>query len=382
MQEHDFEPTPGLPQALPGGEQILWQGSASAESLARHTFHVRKLALYFIALLALRIVLRIADGMAFADAVAGSIGLAVLAGGALTVLLVYARAAARRSMFTVTSKRIVVRCGLAVPVTVNLPFASLESADLRLHNDGSGDFAIRTEANSRVSYVLLWPFVKPWRWMRVQPVLRGVPDAEAVSTLISSAFAEHLASDQPVPVEAEEAPRAEPRRWRPYPTIPLAAAASLIVIALVAVAWMRITGEVPGMEQSYEIAASVDLVFEDREDGAVVVIAADSGDVIDTLEPGTNGFVRGALRSFARHRRTVDAGTEVPFSIRRTSAGRLLIHDLATGQEIDLRAFGETNAGAFERFLDIATVEPVAMDAEAATDDSDVVALTRQEAIQ
>ena len=142
---------------------------------------MRKLALYFVALLVLRVVLRIVDGMGFAEAVAGSIGLAVLAGAALTVLLLYARAAAKASMFTVTNKRVVVRCGLAVPVTVNLPFASLESADLRLHKDGSGDFAIRTEASSRVSYVLLWPFVKPWRWMRVQPVLRGVPDAHETS---------------------------------------------------------------------------------------------------------------------------------------------------------------------------------------------------------
>jgi putative photosynthetic complex assembly protein len=83
----------------------------------------------------------------------------------------------------------------------------------------------------------------------------------------------------------------------------------------------------------------------------VAVIDAADGRVIDLLQPGTNGFIRGTLRSFTRARRAIDAGREVPFSLQRTETGRLLLSDVVTGQSIDLRAFGTTNAEAFGRFL-------------------------------
>ena len=105
--------------------------------------------------------------------------------------------------------------------------------------------------------------------------------------------------------------------------------------------------------------------------------------IIDTLEPGTNGFVRGALRSLARERRAHDIGEEVPFSIRRTASGRVLLYDPATDRVIDLRAFGPTNRGAFERFLDKSkndhVAEEVSPDADAAETGVAAVALTQQE---
>ena len=45
--EHEFEAAPGLPEALPAGERLLWQGSPDWKSLAVHVFHVRTLAVYF-----------------------------------------------------------------------------------------------------------------------------------------------------------------------------------------------------------------------------------------------------------------------------------------------------------------------------------------------
>ena len=37
--EHDDEPQNGLPEALPAGERLLWQGSPDWRVLARHGFH-------------------------------------------------------------------------------------------------------------------------------------------------------------------------------------------------------------------------------------------------------------------------------------------------------------------------------------------------------
>ena len=55
--EHEFEAAPGLPEALPAGERILWQGSPDWKLLAAEAFHVRRLSLYFALMIALQAVM-------------------------------------------------------------------------------------------------------------------------------------------------------------------------------------------------------------------------------------------------------------------------------------------------------------------------------------
>ena len=52
--EHDFEAVRGLPEPLPPGETLLWQGAPDWRVLARHGFHLRQLVGYFGVILALR----------------------------------------------------------------------------------------------------------------------------------------------------------------------------------------------------------------------------------------------------------------------------------------------------------------------------------------
>jgi putative photosynthetic complex assembly protein len=94
------------------------------------------------------------------------------------------------------------------------------------------------------------------------------------------------------------------------------------------------------------------LRFEDRPDGAVAVIDADSGRLLDTLQ-GEQGFLRGALRALARERRLRAVGAEPPFELSARSDGRLTLTDPSTGQRLDLEAFGPTNAGVFARLLSL-----------------------------
>ena len=369
MLEHDYEPAPGLPESLPRDEHALWQGGSDARSLALGTFHIRKLAVYFAVLLGLRLAFQLLDGVALADALSGVAILALFAAFALGLMSLYATLVARSTMFTITNRRIVIRCGVAVPMTVNLPYSRIDAVDVRERADGSGEIAVLPERLSRVSYVLLWPMVKPWRWLRVQPVLRGLHDVASVASIV----AEAIAADAGDVTQNDRAARSGAtgavdagrsrgwREWARYPTLPLAAASSLVVIAVVAVALSRISGV--GMDAGSDtvpepIVAAIELLFEDREDGSVIVIDAADGRVIDQLEPGTNGFLRSTLRSFVRARRAVDAGPGQPFSVQRTDTGRLLLSDSATGRSVDLWAFGTTNAEAFGRFLSLRGEQP------------------------
>ncbi len=384
MHEHDDEPVVGLPQELPEGERILWQGRSEFSSLALTTMHIRKVAVYFAALLALRIALALKDGQALIDAVSGSIVLLVLAVVAIGLLAYYAQRAAAATMFTITNQRVVMRCGVAVSVTVNLPFAIIDAADLRLHKDGSGDISIRTDRSSRASYVLLWPMVKPFRWFDVRPVLRGIRNAESVAKTLATALADYAADAAARPVSdpsTDDSAPAPRRGWSLHP--PLAAASALIVFAIVAVSMYQLSDRGNGDLLLEPAIESVDLWFEDQEGGAVTVIDANSGRVVDVVAPETNGFLRGALRSLARERRASDIGSEIPFSVRKMASGSIVLHDPATGRVIDLRAFGPTNQEAFARFLEISAKDQIAdggpSEADAAETGVAAVALTQQE---
>lgn len=359
MLEHDYEPTPGMPQALPEGERVLWQGPAQFRRVALSTFHVRKLAVYFGALIMASVAYDIATGADAAAMTASAATFALLAAIALGLLTLYARLVAKATMYTVTNRRVVMRTGVAVPVTVNLPFSRIERAALRTHDDDTGEIAIVPDGSGRASYVLLWPLVKPFRWLRVQPVMRGVEDASHVAGILAEQLSLQAAT-APEPDTAKEPPKPEAKSagwtFRPYPTIPMAAAASLVVFALVAVTWGQLSDvpTPPGAESRPEPVAAVSLFFDDRDDGSVVVTEADSGVVLDVLEPGSNGFLRGAMRTLVGARRASDMGRETPFLLEQMPNGQLLLSDPATHRYIDLRAFGPTNAEAFGRFIELA----------------------------
>ena len=94
-----------------------------------------------------------------------------------------------------------------------------------------------------------------------------------------------------------------------------------------------------------------DIRFEDRADGTVAVIAAEDGRVIETMSPGTNGFVRIVMRGLARDRYANGLDEGPPFTLTRWADGRLTISDTVTDRRIELTGFGKDNVNAFANLL-------------------------------
>jgi putative photosynthetic complex assembly protein len=131
------------------------------------------------------------------------------------------------------------------------------------------------------------------------------------------------------------------------------AAAALILFALAAVTTVRLTG-VGGAHMTLPAAVeSRDLRFEDGEKGAVLVFDANDLQLVDTLAPGSNGFIRVVMRGLARERRLGDIGAEPPFRLTRYVGGQITLTDTSTGKQIDLGAFGSTNTEAFARLMNL-----------------------------
>jgi putative photosynthetic complex assembly protein len=143
----------------------------------------------------------------------------------------------------------------------------------------------------------------------------------------------------------------EQHTTRPFPRGPLLGAGGVVLLALVLASLSRFTGigAVP-----VEPAAPIEtrtLRFEDRPDGSVVVLQAVSRTVIETLDPGTNGFVRGVMRGLARERKLKGLSDEAPFELILWDDQRLSLRDTATGREIELVSFGITQLETFARML-------------------------------
>jgi hypothetical protein len=195
VNEHDNEPVPGLPARLPAGESILWQGAPSWRGLMRRAYHVDVVAGYFMLLFAWSIASSL-QSHASAIATLRAAGLlAALATGALGMLVLFAWLTHRTTLYTITTRRVVLRFGIALPMTINLPFRLVASAGLKLHADASGDIPLALSGSQRVAYLILWPHVRPWRLAKAEPMLRGVPDAERVARILARALA--AAAEQP-----------------------------------------------------------------------------------------------------------------------------------------------------------------------------------------
>ena len=184
-----FEPIPGLPEHLPEGERILWQGTPRWSGLANHVLHAKPLALYCAILLGWLVVSGASDGKG-GLLVLQSLGIPLLLVGALfAILFAVAYGLARSTIYTITDRRVVMRFGMAVPITINLPFAEIETAALKQHGDGTGDIPLAIKGNDKLAWLHLWPHARPWRLIKPEPMLRSLPEVDKVAALLANAMA-------------------------------------------------------------------------------------------------------------------------------------------------------------------------------------------------
>jgi hypothetical protein len=189
--EHEFEAAPGLPEALPPGEKILWQGAPHWTTLALRAYHVRGLAIYFGVLLIWRLAVLFADGAPEQPDANAYLVLGVLAGLALAtlgVVCLIAWLASRTTLYTITNRRVVMRLGVVLCITFNLPFPVIETVALRRYGKTGGDLALRLKRPNKIAIFHLWPHARPWRLAEPEPMLRALTDAPAAGEILARAM--------------------------------------------------------------------------------------------------------------------------------------------------------------------------------------------------
>ena len=95
---------------------------------------MRKVALYFAGIIALQAALRLANGATVSEAVNAVPVLSLLGVlGVLPILTGLAWLSAKTTSYTLTSKRVLMRVGMALPVIINIPYPPCGQRLLRSH---------------------------------------------------------------------------------------------------------------------------------------------------------------------------------------------------------------------------------------------------------
>src|SRR6056297_780489 len=190
-----FEPVKGLPERPPEGEEILWQGRPDWWALTRESLSLYWVLGYFVVLAAWRFGSMI-DQVPFTTAFAASFPFIILGGIVGLLLAVIAFVQARATVYTITNRRVAMRIGAALTVTLNLPYTQIGSANLDLRKSGTGTIAFDLLGDTRISYLVCWPHVRPWRISPTQPALRCIPDARRIAAMISEAAQARVSTPQ------------------------------------------------------------------------------------------------------------------------------------------------------------------------------------------
>ena len=186
--KHDFNQFKELPSPLPAGERVIWQGKPSFSGLALRSFHIREVAIYFGLLLTWRLWSNWSQGIPAGEAITSALWLIVPATGGIGVLAGLAWLFQRAACYTITSRRILFQFGVALPMTMNVPLGKIASAALKTYRDGSGDIPLKLNDSGRVSYLLLWPHIRPWRLRVTEPMLNSIPDSARVAAKLAEAL--------------------------------------------------------------------------------------------------------------------------------------------------------------------------------------------------
>ena len=194
--DHDFEFMPGIPHPLPTGERLVWQGRQRTWPLARRAFRCNVVLAYFALAWVVLAARDISAGAAALDAALRYQWLLMPAAGAWLLLFGMAWLFARSTIYNVTTRRVLIRSGVALPITIDVPINLIDNLALAKYADGSGDVALTLNERQRASYFVLWPNVRSWHFFKPQPTLRCIRYPEAAAEALTAVLQAQQAESQ------------------------------------------------------------------------------------------------------------------------------------------------------------------------------------------
>jgi len=188
MSHDDFaaEPINGLPELPPRGEVILWQGRPNWFRLTVESLNLWWVVAYFAVLTTWRFI-TVIDVLSFERAIIMTLPFVIMTLIVVLLLMLVGFIQARATVYTITNRRVAMRIGAALTVTLNIPYTQIENAAVSVGKAGCGNIALETKGASKFSYLVLWPHIRSWKISKPEPTLRAIPDVQSVAQILAKA---------------------------------------------------------------------------------------------------------------------------------------------------------------------------------------------------
>jgi putative photosynthetic complex assembly protein len=133
---------------------------------------------------------------------------------------------------------------------------------------------------------------------------------------------------------------------------PALLAAAAIFAALLLVSMNLIGTQTVDLSARRTAVITRPLIFRDAPGGAIAVYDQGASEPFSVLPREGNTFMASALRLMGQNRELrTKSGPEAPFTLTLWSDGKLSLSDTATGDTLELAAYGPTNAKTFAQLL-------------------------------
>lgn len=363
--DNDFavEPARGLPALLPRGEFIVWQGAPNWQVFARQVFRTRLIGTLVCLAALTRLAMSLSAGSALG--VAAGEAAVILTFGCIGIAILWLMAwlVQKTTVYTITNKRILMRIGVALQKTFNIPFAVIDEAHVKKHGQSAGKnngtISVSFKPGTSLAYLILWPHARPWKMGHTQPSLRGIAKVDDVARLLTDSFTSHAKAEEALKVAAANIPSVEnntpaariakPKDHHAVGKIPLAIAASIVVLTVIGVGlnqWTSLGQNSAITQGDVAPAFEMSILFQDIEGNEILVSNEANGETIAIVQAGSDGLLRGALRGLGRSRVVSDVDLSAPYQLQRLEGDGVYIADALTGRSIRLDSFGPIVTGA------------------------------------
>lgn len=185
MREYEQEPVPGLPGTPPQGETILWQGAPDMNLVARRVLKRNWLMAYLALLAGWALVTGFYDQSSVVATSSYLVMITTFTFAILALIYLFAWGVQKTTLYTITNRRIMMRIGVALSVTLNLPFSRIAGANVKREKDHSGVIAFETEEDTRLSWLMQWPHVRAWHFARTQPAMICLTEVGAPADILT-----------------------------------------------------------------------------------------------------------------------------------------------------------------------------------------------------
>ena len=184
---HEFEPTFGFPESVPTSEKVIWQGRPCPLLIARRIFFLPHLVFYFFMMSFLSLLFQI-DILTTKDLLIDFLSNMLLGSVAIFLLLAISYLVSSTTVYSITDKRLVMRIGIVLNLSLNIPLNKIHLAESRAYADKSGDISLELTPGNKIAYLHLWPHCRPWFFSAPRPRLSCLKEVDMVAMLLKDSW--------------------------------------------------------------------------------------------------------------------------------------------------------------------------------------------------